>query len=205
MKLSLEAKQICWVCLVLSFPERFQPITAAAVMCTVTINVLEPGAFNPTSQYFIALFNKISWLYKQKPRMNVTSIEGCNSGVIGRDFMDNSSVSTSRIKNSTMSVPGTKINENIITTTWGEDHGNLGYYCICNEHNLNQLWHTCISKPTSKFNTETIYVCYIVVKFYVFVYTNIIYFSIFMYNYNAIFIFLSWILHTHNYVKTFEN
>ncbi len=34
------------------FPERFQPITAAA-MCTVAINVLEPGAFNADSQYFI--------------------------------------------------------------------------------------------------------------------------------------------------------
>jgi hypothetical protein len=149
-----------------------QPITAAA-MCTVAINVLEPGAFNPKSQYFIALFNKISWLYEQQPRMNVTSIEGCNSDLIGRDFMDNSSVSTSQIKNATMWVQSTKINENIITTTWKEDHGNLGYYCICNKHNLNQLWHTWISKPTSKFNIETIYVCYIVMKFYVLVYTNI--------------------------------
>jgi hypothetical protein len=26
----------------------------------VAINVLEPGAFNPESQYFIPLFNKIS-------------------------------------------------------------------------------------------------------------------------------------------------
>jgi hypothetical protein len=34
---------------VLSFVERLQPITAAA-MCTVVINVLEPGAFNPESQ-----------------------------------------------------------------------------------------------------------------------------------------------------------
>jgi hypothetical protein len=41
------------------FSERFQPITAAA-LCTVAINVLEPGAFNAESQYFIPLFNKIS-------------------------------------------------------------------------------------------------------------------------------------------------
>jgi len=41
------------------FPERFQPITAAA-MCTIPINVLEPGAYNAESQYFIPLFNKIS-------------------------------------------------------------------------------------------------------------------------------------------------
>jgi hypothetical protein len=27
-------------------------------MCTVAINVLEPGAFNADSQYFIPLFNK---------------------------------------------------------------------------------------------------------------------------------------------------
>jgi hypothetical protein len=37
-----------WVCPVLSFPELLQPITAAA-MCTVVIDVLEPGAFNPES------------------------------------------------------------------------------------------------------------------------------------------------------------
>ncbi len=45
------------VCTVLSFLERLQAITAAA-MCAVTINVLEPGAFNAESQYFIPLFNK---------------------------------------------------------------------------------------------------------------------------------------------------
>ncbi len=45
------------VCLVLSFVERFQPITAT--ICAVAINVLDPGAFNPESQYFIPLFNKI--------------------------------------------------------------------------------------------------------------------------------------------------
>jgi hypothetical protein len=32
--------------------ERLQPITAAAT-CTVAMNVLEPGAFNAESQYFI--------------------------------------------------------------------------------------------------------------------------------------------------------
>jgi hypothetical protein len=47
---------------VLSFPESIQPITAAA-MCTVAINILEPLiAFNAEFQYFIHLFNKISWL-----------------------------------------------------------------------------------------------------------------------------------------------
>jgi hypothetical protein len=41
------------------FPERLQPITAAA-MCTVSINAIEPRAFNPESEHFIPLFNKIS-------------------------------------------------------------------------------------------------------------------------------------------------
>ncbi len=59
MKLSLAANFVLnWVWPVLSFPERFQPITAAA-MCTVAINVLKPGAFNTESEYFIPLFNKI--------------------------------------------------------------------------------------------------------------------------------------------------
>jgi hypothetical protein len=44
MKLSLTANLVLnSVCPVLSFPERFQPITAAAV-CAVAINFLEPGA-----------------------------------------------------------------------------------------------------------------------------------------------------------------
>jgi hypothetical protein len=46
--------------------QRFRPITAAA-MSTVVINDLEPGAFNPESQYFIHLFNKISGLCGQQP------------------------------------------------------------------------------------------------------------------------------------------
>jgi hypothetical protein len=58
-KLSLAANLVPnSVCPVLSFPERFEPITAAA-MCTVAINVLKPGAFNPESEYFVHLFNKI--------------------------------------------------------------------------------------------------------------------------------------------------
>jgi hypothetical protein len=53
MKLSLAANLVLnWVCPVLSFPERLQPITAAP-MCTVTINVLALRAVNPESQYFI--------------------------------------------------------------------------------------------------------------------------------------------------------
>jgi hypothetical protein len=40
------------------FPERLQPIIAA--MSTVAINVLEPPAFDPESQYFIPLFDEIS-------------------------------------------------------------------------------------------------------------------------------------------------
>jgi len=51
IKLSLATNLVLnWVCLVLSFRERFQPITAAA-MCTLTIHVLEPGAFNLSISY----------------------------------------------------------------------------------------------------------------------------------------------------------
>jgi hypothetical protein len=61
MKLSLAANLVLnRVCPVLPFPERFQPITAAAAMCTVAINDLESGAFSAESQYFIPLFNRIS-------------------------------------------------------------------------------------------------------------------------------------------------
>jgi hypothetical protein len=37
-------------------------------MCTVAIKVLEPGPFNAESQYFIPLFNRISWLCGQHLR-----------------------------------------------------------------------------------------------------------------------------------------
>ncbi len=53
MKLSLPANLVLNLSLACPFfPERFQPITAAA-MCTV----LEPGAFNAEFQYFIPLFH----------------------------------------------------------------------------------------------------------------------------------------------------
>jgi hypothetical protein len=58
-------------------------------MCTVAINVL--SAFNPESQYFIPLFNKISLLCRQQPGGGDASHEG-NSGPRGHDFMDNSSM-----------------------------------------------------------------------------------------------------------------
>jgi hypothetical protein len=35
-----------------------QSLLLLLAMCTVIINVLEPGAFNAESQYFIPLFNK---------------------------------------------------------------------------------------------------------------------------------------------------
>jgi hypothetical protein len=93
MKLSLVANLVLnWVCPVLSFPERFQPITAAA-MCTVTINVLEPGAFNLESQYLIPLFTNFSWLCGQQPVGDDASNEGCNSGPTRHDFTDKSIVS----------------------------------------------------------------------------------------------------------------
>jgi hypothetical protein len=40
------------------------------------INVLKPRAFNPESQYFIPLFNKISWLCGQQPGEDEASHEG---------------------------------------------------------------------------------------------------------------------------------
>jgi hypothetical protein len=92
MKLSLAANSMLnWVCSVLSFPERFQPITTAA-MCTVAMNVLEPGAFNAESQYFIPLFNKISWLCGHHPRGYEASNVACNSAPTGHDFPDNSNI-----------------------------------------------------------------------------------------------------------------
>ncbi len=45
-------------------------------MSTVAINVLEPPAFNPESQYFKPLFNKISWLCGQQPGGDEASNEG---------------------------------------------------------------------------------------------------------------------------------
>jgi len=97
MKFSLAANlMLNWVCRVLSFPsflEGFQPITAIA-MCTVVINVLKPGAFNAESQYFIPLFNKISWLCGQRPRGDEASNERGNSGPTGHNFTDNSNEPT---------------------------------------------------------------------------------------------------------------
>jgi len=49
-------------------------------MCTVAIYVLEPGAFNSGSQYFIPLFNRISWLCVQHPTGDEASNGG---GVLG--------------------------------------------------------------------------------------------------------------------------
>jgi len=89
MKLNLAANLVLnWVCPVLSFRERFQLITAAA-MCAVAINVLERSAFNAESQYFIPLFNRISWLSAEHPTGNEASNGGCNSGPTGHDFQDN--------------------------------------------------------------------------------------------------------------------
>ncbi len=92
LKLSSAANLVLnWVCPVLSFPERFQPITAAAV-CTVAMNVLEPGAFNAESQYFIPLFNRISRLCGQRSRGDEASNGGCNSGLTGHDFLHNTNI-----------------------------------------------------------------------------------------------------------------
>jgi hypothetical protein len=92
MKLKLATNLVLnWVCPVLSFPESLQPIITTA-MCTELINVLEPSALNAKSQYFIAIFNKISWFCGQQPGGDEAANEGCNSGPTGHDFMDNSNV-----------------------------------------------------------------------------------------------------------------
>jgi len=73
-------------------PFFFSTLSTAAAMCTVAINVLEPRAFNPESQYFIPLFNKISWLCGQQPGVDEASNEEWNSGPTGHDFMNNSNI-----------------------------------------------------------------------------------------------------------------
>jgi len=61
-------------------------------MCTTAINPLGPRAFNPESQCFMPLFNKISLLCGQQPGGDEASNEGCNSGPRGHDFTDNSTL-----------------------------------------------------------------------------------------------------------------
>jgi hypothetical protein len=55
---------------------------------TVAINVLEPGTFDPESQYFIPIFHKISWFCEQPGRKEgmTHQMRGWNSGPIGHDF-----------------------------------------------------------------------------------------------------------------------
>ncbi len=47
---------------------------------------------SPETQYFITLFNKISWLCGQQPGGDEASNEGCNSGPTGHDFRYNSNI-----------------------------------------------------------------------------------------------------------------
>jgi hypothetical protein len=49
-------------------------------------------AFNPESQNFIPLFNRISLLCGQQPGGDEASNEGCNSGPRGHDFTGNSTI-----------------------------------------------------------------------------------------------------------------
>jgi hypothetical protein len=89
MKLSLAANLVLkWVCPVLSFLERFQPIAAAA-MCRVAINVLEPGAFNAGSQYFIPLLNRFAHNIQEGMKHQMG---WCNSAPTGHDFLDNANI-----------------------------------------------------------------------------------------------------------------
>jgi hypothetical protein len=87
MKLSLRTNLVLnW--LVLSFPERFQPIVAA--MCTITINVLELMhlMLSPNISYFYSI-EFYDFADNIQERMK-HQIGGCNSGRTGHDFLDNS-------------------------------------------------------------------------------------------------------------------
>ncbi len=59
------------------------------VMCTVVINVLDLGAFNVETQYFIPLFNTISSLCGRQLGGDEASNEGCNSRPTRYDFTHN--------------------------------------------------------------------------------------------------------------------
>jgi hypothetical protein len=89
MKLRFAANLVLnWVCSLLSFPELFQPMAAAAI-CTVAINVLEPGAFNAESQYP----HLIKFMTLRRAAKRGWSIKwGCNSAPTGHDFPYNSNI-----------------------------------------------------------------------------------------------------------------
>jgi len=74
------------------FPERFQPITAAA-MCTVAINFLEPGAFNALnlsiSYPYLINFHDFAGNIQEGMKHQMWGA-GCNSVPTGHDFPDNS-------------------------------------------------------------------------------------------------------------------
>jgi hypothetical protein len=65
-----------WVRHVLFFLNAFNQ--SLLLLCTVAINVFEPPPFDPESQYFIPLSDKISWLCGQQPQGDDISNEGCN-------------------------------------------------------------------------------------------------------------------------------
>jgi hypothetical protein len=58
------------------------------------MNVLEPGAFNAESQYFItpSLIKFHDFADNKQPRGDEASNRGCNSGPRGHDFPDNSNI-----------------------------------------------------------------------------------------------------------------
>jgi hypothetical protein len=61
-------------------------------MCSVAINVLEPGAFNAESQYFIPLFNRFSQLCGQHPRGDEASNGVVQLRANRADFLDNANI-----------------------------------------------------------------------------------------------------------------
>jgi hypothetical protein len=76
-----------WVCPVLSFPS-WTPSTNHCCYVYCSRKCSKPPTFNVESQYFISLFNIISWLCGQQPGGDAASNETCNSGTTGHDYTD---------------------------------------------------------------------------------------------------------------------
>jgi hypothetical protein len=97
MKFNLTTNLVLkWICPILVFPECLQLIIVTT-LCVVAINVFAPHAFNPKSQYFLPLFNKISWLWRQLGK-DETSNEGCKSSPTLHDFWNDPNVWNALVK-----------------------------------------------------------------------------------------------------------
>ncbi len=76
-----------WVCPVLSFPSWTSSTNHCCyVYCSRKCS--NPPTFNAESQYFISLFNKISWLCGQQPGGDGASNARCKTGTTAHDYTD---------------------------------------------------------------------------------------------------------------------